>query len=230
MERTVYSVVLALAIIGCLGAGVGCGKVDGAKGGTTGMSTCQDLAGTYHFDVFVPPWKYVKEYRCDDGDFRNCNLWTATGRYVFVVSDAPFVSFDSEIITSLTVEALDGNALSLLNARISEIAADADAELVPASPDRDYRELETVSGYPVFDIAWRQQRTFESKNYYWHRRDSYIQTSAGRTYHLEFFSLYTLWQPEFDVLVTSFDLGPAPDDAPHCRCVDERVSPPEPCQ
>jgi hypothetical protein len=209
---------------------VGCGELDGGKGGDVGMSTCQDIRGRYHFSVFVPPWKYVREYRCEDGDFRNCNSWSPTGRYVFVVSDAPFVSFDSEIITSLTVEELHGSAANLAESRIREVEADQEAELIPASEDQDYRQLETKGGYSVYDIGWRQQRSFEGKDYKWYRRDSYVQVESNRVFHMEFFSLFSLWLPEFDVLVESFELGPAPDEGERCQCRDEHVSPPEPCQ
>ena len=226
---TSWGLGLGVVSVGLLVFLVGCGDVNARKGGSTGMDTCQDIHEQYHFRVFIPPWKYVREYRCDDGDFRNCNLWTPTGRYVFVVSDAPFVSFDSEIITSLTVEEVSASGVAAVGELMSEIDADAESTLVPPSADEDYRVYETEAGDTVYDVFWRQMRNFEGKDYKWHRRDAFVEVGTNRLFHLEFFSLHTLQQPEFDVLVKSFTEGPAPGGAPRCVCVDERVTPAEPC-
>lgn len=193
------------------------------------MDTCQDIHEQYHFNIFIPPWKYVREYRCDDGDFRDCNLWTPTGRYVFVVSDAPFVSFDSEIITSLTINQESTTGAAAVAAVIAEIEADAESTLEPYSEQEDYHIHETVSGDVIYDVFWRQTRTFEGRDYKWNRRDSFIEVAAGRLFHLEFFSLHTLDKPEFDWLVKTFEEGPAPDGSPRCECVDEHTTPSEPC-
>lgn len=206
----------------------GCGKVDGRSGPYAGMHYCQDLAARYHFKVFVPPWKHRKEYRCEQGDFRNCTRWAPTGRYVFVVSDSPFVNFDSEIIVSLTVETLQGQALTHVQARINEVNSDPEAELIPASSEQDYRIMETLAGASVYDLMWRQKRTFESNTYKWYRRDAYVQVSST-VYHLEFFSILSLAHPEFDALVKSFDTGPAEDGAPRCTCMDEHAQPVTEC-
>lgn len=206
-----------------------CGNENAGKGGYAGMSTCQDLEERFHFRVFVPPWKHVREYQCDDGDFRRCNLWTPTGRFVFVVSDSPFVSFDSEIITSLTFEERNSTGSREVEKLLKEIAADADAALDPFSDEEDVQIHETLEGLKVYDVYWKQIRLFEDRVYDWHRRDSFIETGQGRLYHLEFFSLFTLKKPEFDLLVRSFALGPASNGAPRCNCMDERAVPPEPC-
>lgn len=208
----------------------GCGKVDGRSGPYAGMQYCQNLGEQYHFKGFIPPWKYRKEYRCEEGDFRNCTRWSATGRYVFVVSDSPFVNFDSEIIVSLTIEKLQGNALNHAQARISEINSDPDAELIPASSEQDYRVLETTAGAAVYDVMWRQKRSFESTTYNWYRRDGYVQVSSNNVWHLEFFSILELDHPEFDALVKSFETDPAPDGAPRCICLDEHADPITECQ
>lgn len=214
---------VCLPFLSLLVAGLvaGCGDANGRSGIYSGMSYCQDLGASYHFKAFVPPWKHRKEYRCDQGDFRNCSHWTPTGRFVFVVSESPFVNFDSEIIVSLTVEPLAGNALTHVQARIAEVNQDSKAELLPASTEKAYYEFSTDAGQAVLDLYWRQKRTFENKEYNWHRRDSYIQTTAAIVYHLEFFSIMTMSQPEFDALVKSFQVGAAPDGAPHCVCKDE---------
>ena len=219
------STLFAGLLIGLTGLSGGCGKVNGRSGTYAGMQYCQNMGETYHFKVFVPPWKYRKEYRCEQGDYRNCTRWSATGRYVFVVSDSPFVNFDSEIIVSLTIESLQGNALTHANARISEINSDPDATLLPASSEQDYRLLETLEGAAVYDVMWRQKRTFESSTYNWYRRDAYVQISSNAVWHLEFFSILELGYPEFDALVESFASGPAPDGAPRCICLDEHADP-----
>ncbi len=220
---------LVLLLLSLIPHYTACGDVDGGKGGFSGMSTCQDIEERFHFRVFVPPWKHVREYLCEDGDFRSCNLWTPTGRFVFVVSDSPFVSFDSEIITSLTIEEISSSGSTSTEKLLKEIAADANAFLDPFSEEEDVQIHETLDGLKVYDVYWRQIRFFEGKTYDWHRRDSFIEIIPGLVYHLEFFSLFTMKRPEFDLLVKSFTLGPAPDGAPRCHCMDERADPPEPC-
>ncbi len=206
-----------------------CGNINARKGETRGMSFCQDMEGRFHFSVFIPPWKHVREYRCDDGDFRNCNQWTPTGRYVFVVSDSPFVSFDSEIITSLTIEETTETASDLVNSLLNDIRYDNEAALDPFTEDEEFYVHKTYEGKTVYDVYWTQTRDFDGKSYQWNRRDAFIETGLGSVYHLEFFSIKTMKKPEFDLLVESFVLGPAPDGAPHCECMDERAVPPEPC-
>lgn len=206
-------------------AGAGCGdvsvdKLDGA------YSTCEDLGGQYYFRVQIPPWKYNKEYRCSDYQGGRCvGTWSPTGRYVFVVSDVPFVNFDSEIITSLDVEITTGDTATLASQLIaSESIGVTGSVSVFFGAAEDYpRAIEATEegGLPGHEVLWRQERTFQGNVYNWYRRDVFLQGTAGRRYHLRFFSIERMDRPEFEVLIGSFREGPSPDGAPDCTCQDE---------
>ncbi len=205
-----------------------CGDVVQSWGADDAMSYCQDMAGTYHFQVFAPPWKYRREYECTDGDFKNCNHWEPTGRYVFVVTDVPYVSYDSEIVDLLRVEFLSGkDALKALDERLSEIHADDRAEVLPQDGE-EYSQTETKTGLFGYQIFWRQMREHDGDSFKWYRRDVYLDGDRG-AFHLEMFSVGSLDRPDFNALVASFAQGPAPDQGTSCRCMDELADPPTLC-
>jgi len=219
---------ILLSILALTGAAsAACNEANGANP-YAGMATCQDMAANFHFKVFVPPWKYRREYKCVDGDFKDCKQWSPTGRYVFVVTDVPFVSFDSEMIDSLTVEALSGDALTATQQKIAEIQADSTATLENKGKDNPYRTWTTDAGKTVYDVFWKQERVFDRKSYTWSRRDAYI-AGTGHGYHLEFFSIYDIDRSDFKSLIASFEKGPAPGGSPKCVCLDDHLDPPQPC-
>ncbi len=208
-------------------AGAGCG--DNAASPYAGMKYCQDMAGTFHFQVYVPPWKYRREYRCVDGNFKDCNRWEPTGRYVFVVTDVPYVSYDSEIVDLLSVEFSAGiDAWTALQAKLSEIRADDRAVLQPRDGGGDYAEVTTDSGLSGSDILWTQVREHDGTSFEWYRREVFFDADGG-VFHLEMYSVEKLDRPDFDALIESFTPGPAPDGGSHCQCIDDLADPPSPC-
>ena len=111
---------VALVALVALG---GCGDFDIRDGILSGSSYCEDKGGAFHFRAHTPPWKYNKEYKCSSVVNRECvGSWLATGRYVFVVSDIPFVNYDSEIITMMHVQVTAGNPKTLAQQLIAEEA------------------------------------------------------------------------------------------------------------
>jgi len=217
-----------LAMFATVGlSAITCNESNGSKP-YAGMAFCQDMGASYHFKVFVPPWKYRREYKCTDGDFKDCKQWSPTGRFIFVVTDVPFVSFDSEMIDSLTVEALSTNALTATQQKIAEIQADDTATLEDKGKDTSYRTWTTDAGKMVYDVFWKQDRAFDNKVYTWSRRDVFI-AGSGHTFHLEFFSIHDMDRPDFKSLIASFDEGPAPDGSPKCICMDDHLDPQQPC-
>jgi hypothetical protein len=215
-----------LTLAGATGSmgGAGCGDINLREEGMPGAVYCQDLDETYHFEVLVPPWKFNKEYKCTDMEGRECvGSWLPTGRYVFVVSDIPFVNLDSEIVTLLNVEVTSGDTGN----KVQQVIIDKDIGQ-PGSDavfvdDQEYpRPVElaepALSGH---DVLWRQKRSFEGRSYNWYRRDVFLRGAGSRVYHLQFYSIGSLDKPEFNALLRSFREGPAPDGAPDCPCLDE---------
>lgn len=220
---------LAWLLVATLVTGVGgvvaggCGDVN-LRDGRAGLSYCQDKAGRYHFQAWVPPWKHSKEYRCTQMEGRHCvGAWQPTGRYVFVVSDIPFVNLDSEIVTLLSVELTSGDTAQnvqqvIIDKAIGQAGSDArfqDDQAYPRSLDFG---PEGLTGH---DVLWRQERSFEGRSYDWYRRDVFLRGAGGTVYHLEMYSIGPLDRPEFDALIATFREGPAPDGAPDCACRDE---------
>lgn len=212
--------ILAAALLGS----TGCGDVNSRDGLLAGFDYCQEISGTYHFQVLIPPWKYSKEYRCTNWQDRTCvGSWQATGRYIYVVSDQPFVNYDSEIISSLDIKITSGNTLTNANSLIqTENIGGAGSTAQFADSDVYPREVNTdVEGaLPGHEVLWRQLRDFEGNAFNWYRRDVFL-SGGGVVYHLQFFSIDSMDKPEFDAILSTFRLGPAPDDAPNCTCVDE---------
>lgn len=206
-------------------AAASCGEVNVRDGLLASLETCQDIQGRFHFRVLVPPWKYDKEYLCSQWESGQClGTWSPTGRYVFVVSDEPFVNFDSEIVTSLDVEVVSGDTASLANQLIAteQITTggtsaifwgeDAYPRAVTGAP-----ESGELSGH---EVLWQQSRSYQGQTYDWYRRDVYL-VSGGTVFHLRFFSIDRLDNPEFQALVRTFRPGAAEDGAPACPCRDE---------
>lgn len=213
---TIASVLLASA----------CGDVNVRDGTTAGYRTCEDITGQFHFKVLVPPWKYNKEYRCSNWTDGQCvGTWTATGRYVFVVSDVPFVNFDSEIITSLDVEMTTGDTAALVQQLIDDEdfgTTGATSTFVGEAADYPRAiEADGEGSLAGHELLWRQNRAFQGKTYNWFRRDVFLQGIAGKRYHLRFFSIDALDGVEFDALIRTFREGASDDGAPDCRCRDE---------
>ncbi len=201
-----------------------CGDFDIRQSSLAGASYCQNQGEQFHFQVLAPPWKYNKEYKCTEMSGRNCvGEWRPTGRYVWVVSDIPFVNLDSEIVTLLNVEITSGNTKTLVNnviidKSIGQPGSNAAFETEEAFP----RELTFASpALTGHDVLWRQERSFEGRSYNWYRRDVFLKGDTGRVYHLEFYSIGSLDKPEFDAVIESFREGAAPDGAPNCTCRDE---------
>ena len=218
--------IVALGLI--LGGISGCGDVNIRDGMTAGYSTCQDIQRQFYFQVRVPPWKYNKEYRCSQWSGTSCvGVWNPTGRYVFVVSDVPFVNYDSEIIASMDVEYTSGSTATLVSALIaSEGVGLPGSEATFVGESSDYpREVAADPNEPLslagHELLWRQNRVFQGATFNWYRRDVYLRGASGRVYHLKFFSIESLDKPEFDEIISSFREGAAPDDAPDCQCRDE---------
>ncbi len=217
-KRTYLPTLIALATLG------GCGDFDIRDGILSGASYCEDMNGAFHFRAHTPTWKYNKEYRCTSIVNRECvGSWVATGRYVFVVSDIPFVNLDSEIVTMMNVEVTSGNPKTLAQ---QLIAAEAIGQVSSKA------EFYNDSVYPAFiehadpglsgwEVLWRQVREFEGVSYNWYRRDVFLQSADNRVFHLEMYSIDALDRPEFDAMLDSFRQGTSPDGAPDCACRDE---------
>jgi hypothetical protein len=201
-----------------------CGDLNIRGGLDQGLSVCADMGGQFYFSAVIPPWKYNKEYVCSQYEGMACiGTWSPTGRYVFVVSDEPFVNYDSEIVTSFDVEVVSGTALPLANALIA-------TEQIGVSGSR--AQFYGTTTYPLAitaaaggalggqEILWTQERTFQGNPFLWYRRDVFLE-SGGRVYHLRFFSIDTLDKPEFDAILGTFRAGAAPGGAPDCPCRDE---------
>jgi hypothetical protein len=201
-----------------------CGDVNMRDGSQAWSAYCQDRSGSYHFKAQVPPWTFNKEYRCTQMQGRSCvGTWQATGRYVFVVSDIPFVNLDSEIVTLLSVEILSGATANLaqrliIDKNIGQGGSDAEFYDDQSYPRAIDEEPPALSGH---DVLWRQNREFEGRSYKWYRRDVFLQAPGSRVYHLELYSIGSMDKPEFDAIIESFREGAAPDGAPDCQCRDE---------
>jgi hypothetical protein len=218
MKRTTLAALAALLALGA------CGDFNIRDGILAGASYCEDMGGAYHFRTHTPPWKYNKEYRCTSVVNRQCvGTWQATGRYVFVVSDIPFVNYDSEIVTMMHVEVTAGNPKTLAQQLIAtEHIGQTD------SKSRFFGEIEypaditfDAPGLSGWEVLWRQEREFEGISYNWYRRDVFLQGDGSRVFHLELYSIDTLDKPEFDAMIGSFRAGASPDGAPDCVCRDE---------
>jgi hypothetical protein len=219
---------VAVAGLGLAIGGAGCGDVDIREGPAAGYDYCEDISGRFHFQVRIPPWRYTKEYRCSSWDNGQCvGTWTATGRYVFVVSDVPFVNFDSEIITSLDVEVVSGVTMTLAQQLIAEegiVDPEQGGNATFFGEPADYpRVIEaTAEGQlPGHEVLWRQKRDFQGSTYNWYRRDVFLEGAGGSRYHLRFFSIERLDRPEFELLIESFREGATEQGAPECQCRDE---------
>lgn len=217
-NRTLVPVLAALVAL------AGCGDINIRDGILSGSSYCEDMGGAYHFRAHTPPWKYSKEYKCSSMVDRQCvGTWLATGRYVFVVSDIPFVNFDSEIVTMMHVEITAGNPKTLAQQLIAEEAIGQVTSKAKFYDDADYPALIEYAdpGLSGWELLWRQEREFEGTSYNWYRRDVFLQGAGTRVFHLELYSIDTLNKPEFDALIGSFREGLSPDGAPDCACRDE---------
>lgn len=223
--RRVVSRSAGIGLLLALLAQPACGhKVD--RNAESVLRTCQDMGGTYHFRAYVPPWKYNKEYQCSNWQDGKClGTWSPTGRYLFIISDVPFVNFDSEIVTSLEVIRESGDTASLVRQLIADEAvgeAGSTATFTGAPEDYPKERLGNASGaLPGHEIFWQQDRDFQGATYNWYRRDTFLRAAGGHVYHLRFFSIGTLDRPEFEALVDSFREGADPDGAPYCQCRDE---------
>ncbi|MDY0004117.1 MAG: hypothetical protein RBU30_22655 [Polyangia bacterium] len=214
---------LAISVLFVLAAGCGDLSISSMD---QALSFCQDRDDRFHFQVMVPPWKHNKEYRCTSFESGKCvGTWVPTGRYVFVISDVPFVNFDSEIVTSLDVEQTTGDTASLVRQLISSEAIGVSGSVATFhGPAEDYpRAIEASDDGALagHEVLWRQVRTFQNLSFNWYRRDLFLKGTAGRTYHLRFFSIGPLDRPEFESLISSFREGRAEDGAPYCKCRDE---------
>ena len=121
MLRVIANLWLGSMALGLVFVGTAaCGDVNIRDGMTAGYESCQSYDSQFHFKVLIPPWKYNKEYRCSQCTDGICTgLWNPTGRYVWVVSDVPFVNYDSEIITSMDVEYVTGSTANLVSALVA---------------------------------------------------------------------------------------------------------------
>ena len=228
MSTKILRLVGALLVTLLLGSA--CGDVNIRNGVIGAYSSCDDYYGGFHFEVLIPPWTYNKEYRCSDWDSRQCvGTWTATGRYVFTVSDVPFVNYDSEIITSLDVEKLSTGwgvteALVMTLITTEQIGVVGSNAVYSGAPEDYPRAIvakdendERLTGH---EVLWRQDRSFQGNTFNWYRRDVFLQGAYPNVYHLKFFSIESLDKPEFDALLSSFREGLSEDGAPSCRCQD----------
>lgn len=213
---------MGLALLGS----AACGDVNIRDGMTAGHENCQSYDNQFHFKVLIPPWKYNKEYRCSQWSGTTCvGVWNATGRYVWVVSDVPFVNYDSEIIASMDVEYEAGSTANLVSALVASEGvgvSGSNATYIGEAADYPREILEDTSGsLGGHELLWRQDRTFDNNTFNWYRRDVYLRGVSGRVYHLKFFSIELLDKPEFDKLISTFREGPADDDGVNCPCRDE---------
>jgi len=215
------SMALGLVLVGS----TSCGDVNIRDGMTAGYESCQSYDNQFHFKVLIPPWKYNREFRCDNCIDGTCiGTWNPTDRYVWVVSDVPFVNYDSEIITSMDVEYVTGSTANLVSALIategvglpgSNATYMGDAATYPREIFPDFE-----GSLPGHELLWRQDRSFEGNLFNWYRRDVFLQGAAGRVYHLKFFSIESLDKPEFDKLVSTFREGIADDGGENCPVQD----------
>ncbi len=217
MARWAGAVSLLLLLAGACG-------IDGRQPHAAAV-WCQDLEGSFHFLARVPPLKYRAEYKCVDGDYQNCRAWEPTGRYVFVVTDVPFINWETELVTILYVdrEALQADAAA--QKLLQEILENEKATL--RDPEAPIQRGETDSGLALQEIFWKETRGTKTL-YDWRRRDVFIQGAAG-SYHLAFLSVYSLDRPDIDEIVESFREGPAPDQGEGCPCLDEHAGEAVPC-
>lgn len=225
MLRTLSLLVAALCGMATLGGVAGCGDISLGKLDRA-LSTCEDRSGQYHFRVMIPPWKHNKEYRCTDFQGGKClGTWVPTGRYVFVVSDVPFVNFDSEIVSSLDVELTTGDTQSLVQQLIAtESIGVSGSNATFFGPAESYPKPIAATedgGLAGHEILWRQKREFEGRSYDWYRRDVFLQGAGSRRFHIRLFSIGRLDGPEFNAIFDSFREGPSEDGAPNCQCRDE---------
>ena len=190
-----------------------------------GTTWCQDRGGDFHFLARVPPLKYRAEYKCVDGDYQHCNEWQPTGRYVFVVTDVPFINWETELVTILYVEKEAERADAAAQDQLQDILNNDKATLLDS--EEPIRQGETKSGLAFQEIFWQETRGTKTR-YDWRRRDVFIQGSAG-SYHLAFLSVYSLDRPDIDEIIESFQEGPAPDEGQGCPCLDEHAGEAVPC-
>jgi hypothetical protein len=218
-----------------------CGDVNIRDGLTAGYSYCQSVDQSndpvFHFQVLIPPWKYNKEYRCSQWSGTDCvGVWNATGRHVWVVSDVPFVNYDSEIIASLDVEHTSGSTASLVSALIAEEGVGVPGSNATYIGEADVYPKEILADVDGslggHELLWRQNRTFDNSTFNWYRRDVFLSDPLGGVYHLKFFSIESLDKPEFDEIISTFRKGPAEDGGVECPCTDEHDpdNPGQPCR
>ncbi len=208
------------------GGSASCGDVNIRDGITAGYETCQSFDNQFHFKALIPPWKYNKEYRCSQWTNGSCTgTWTSTGRYVWVVSDVPFVNYDSEIIASMDVAYESGSTATLVSALIATEGVGLPGGTATYEGDAGDYPRQILSDYngslPGHELLWRQNRSFEGSLFNWYRRDVFLSGTGGRVYHLKFFSIESLDKPEFDQLLTTFREGMAEDGGVNCPCTDE---------
>jgi hypothetical protein len=216
------TVTLGLVLLGS----ASCGDVNVRDGMTAGYETCQSHDNQFHFKVLIPPWKYNKEYRCSQWTDGTCTgVWTATGRYVWVVSDVPFVNYDSEIIASMDVAYEAGSTVSLVYTLIAteDIGVPGSNATFIGEPADYPREIlaDPDGGLAGHELIWRQNRSFDGALFNWYRRDVFLSGAGGRVYHLKFFSIEALDKPEFDKILSTFREGAAEDGGASCPCTDE---------
>ncbi len=227
MYRVIAKLRLGTVALGLvLVASMSCGDVNIRDGMTAGYVTCQSIDNQFHFEVLVPPWKYNKEYRCSQYTGGLCTgTWNATGRYVWVVSDVPFVNYDSEIIASMDVEYEAGSTANLVSALIATEAVGIPGSNATFQGEAVNYPREILSdddgALPGHELLWRQDRTFEGNLFNWYRRDVFLQGAGGRVYHLKFFSIESMDKPEFDKLISTFREGISDDGGTSCPCIDE---------
>jgi len=216
-------VTLALALLGA----TSCGDVNIRDGMTAGYQYCQSYDNMFHFKVLIPPWKYSREYRCSQCNAGTCvGVWNPTGRHVWVVSDVPFVNYDSEIIASMDVEYESGSTANLVSALISAEGVGVPGTNASFQGDAaDYpKEIlaDEEGSLPGHELLWRQNRTFDGNTFNWYRRDVFLRGAGGRVYHLKFFSIETMDKPEFDTLISTFREGQAEDGGVNCPIQEGR--------
>lgn len=149
--------------------------------------------------------------------------WVATGRYVYVVSDIPFVNLDSEIVTLMHVQIKSGDPRTLAQQLINEENIGQISSKAEFYDDAEYPLLVEYAdpGLSGWQVLWRQNRDYEGSSYDWYRRDVFLRASGNRVFHLEMYSIDRLDTPEFDAMIGSLREGVSPDGAPDCTCRDE---------
>lgn len=215
-------VTLGLALL----SSTSCGDVNVRDGMTAGYRYCQSYDDRFHFKVLIPPWKYSKEYRCSQCNAGTCvGVWNPTGRHVWVVSDVPFVNYDSEIIASMDVEYESGSTANLVSSLVlSEGVGNPGSNASYVGDSAQYpKEIvaDPEGGLGGHELLWRQDRTFEGNNFNWYRRDVFLRSNiTSAVYHLKFFSIETLNKPEFDKIISTFREGSAVDGGESCPIED----------